>query len=202
MLPTRLSTVSTAATDFNLSTLVNVKTDLSISSSSEDAYLTRMLAVASKEAATYCGRVFVEETIDDTFYIRDCIGKLILSRFPVSEVVSVTVDGDVLDDALYRVEEDTGVIYRLDTDGELCDWDAEITVIRFKGGYSEIPADLEGAVIDLIKARRSARTRDPTVRSERVPDVMEVTYWVSGPGEGHLPPNVRGVFDHYRMARV
>lgn len=202
MVPIRLSTIETAASDQNLTTVAYVKEDLGITSLSEDSYLQRMIAAASKEASTYCARIFVEETIEDTFYIRQCVDKLTLSRFPVNDIVSVTVAGDAIASTLYRLDEDTGFLYRLDTDGDLCDWDAEITVVQFTSGYATIPADLETAVIDLIKARRSARTRDPSVRSERVPDVMEVTYWVSGPGEGHLPPNVRGVFDQYRVWRL
>lgn len=200
----RISSVVTVATTQNLTTVSNVKADLNISGSSEDAYLVRRVNEASKLAATYCARTFMSETVDDTFYMTygDSPEALVLSRRPVSSITSVTVDGEALTSSDYHVETATGLLYRKNSDGDLTTWDGEKTVVRFVGGYSSVPEDLEGAVIGLIKAMRSARERDPTVRSERVPDVMEVTYWVRGPGESNLPPEVAGTLDLYREIHV
>lgn len=186
----------------SLASRVNVKTDLDITTSTEDSYIDRLIAAASLDAINYCGRQFLKDTIVETFYISECVDILATSRYPIVTITSITVDGVALTADEYLYEKETGFIRKLDEDGDLEDWDAEKTVVTYEGGYTTVPADLEAAVISLIKGRRAARRRDPSVRSEKVPDVLETTYWVKGPGEADLPPDVAGVFDRYREMRV
>lgn len=198
---TRIPSIASPVSQ-SLATRSNVKADLGITTTTEDTYIDRLIAAASLDAVNYCGRLFLKDTIVDTFYISRCVDILVTSRAPIVTVSSITVDGIALTTNDYTIEKETGFIRKLDEDGDLEDWDAEKTVITYEGGYTAVPADLEAAVISLIKGRRAARRRDPSVRSEKVPDVLETTYWVKGPGEADLPPDVAGVFDRYREMRV
>jgi hypothetical protein len=197
----RITTVETAASQY-LTDVSSVKADLGITDSSEDAYLVRRVSEASALAARYCGRVFKSEVVTDRFYLDDLMPSLVLARFPVTAISSVTENGDAVASTEYRCDTETGILYRLDTDGNRVQWEADTVVVAYTGGYTTIPADLDGAVIGLIKHMRASRRRDPSVRSVRVPDVIETTFWVKGPGESNLPPDIAGTLDLYRAARL
>jgi len=196
--PVRFLSVDTAAADQSLVALDDLKDDLGITSSSEDDYLTRQIASASADIALYCDRVFKTETVIETFHLTQTERLLCLERYPVGSIGSITVDGTALASGLYQADGDTGHLYRKDSDGDITTWAICRTVVTYDAGYDTIPADLEAACISLIKARRSARTRDPVLRSEEIPDVYKAAYWVSGPGDGELPPDVTAALDRYR----
>jgi hypothetical protein len=108
--PKRRLTVTTAAADQLLCTVANAKIDIGISGSTEDAYLTRLVAQSSKMIANYCGRVFKQETVTETFEVTYPAGFLMLSRFPVGTVTSVKIDGVALLAANYHIETATGYL--------------------------------------------------------------------------------------------
>ncbi|MFA7279811.1 MAG: phage head-tail connector protein [Sterolibacterium sp.] len=200
MLPKKFITVSVPAADQNLVTLVNLKADLGITVSTEDDYLTRQIAAASQEIATYCGRVFKSETVVETLHVSEYHEILMLARYPVTAITSVTIDGVTQTSGTYQVDANSGFLSRKDDDGYLISWEPGIVVVSYVGGYSTIPSDLEQACVSLVKSRRFARERDPVLRSEKIPEVGDFAYWVSGPGDGSLPPGVSGVLDNYRRA--
>ena len=65
-----ISTVLTAASSYDLTTLANIKDDLAIPSTdtSSDATLARFITEQSALVAQYCNRVFPIETIQDVIY--------------------------------------------------------------------------------------------------------------------------------------
>ena len=60
-------TVTSPASTFDLALLASVKSELSITDRSEDANLARWIGQASTAIAAYCNRVFVTETVSETF---------------------------------------------------------------------------------------------------------------------------------------
>src|SRR5579871_51905 len=100
-MPVRIvSTVVTAASSYDLTSLENIKDDLAIpgTDTSSDATLARFITEQSALVASYCNRVFPIETVQDVIYPdRDpypyqvtMLSELQLSRWPVVSVASVT----------------------------------------------------------------------------------------------------------------
>jgi len=92
-----ISTVISAASTYDLTTLADVKDDLGITSTASDATLARMISAVSAAVANYCNTVFPVETVCDTFYpdrlsalydIPTKVRPLILSRGPVVRTAS------------------------------------------------------------------------------------------------------------------
>lgn len=201
------STVTAAASSYDLTSVATVKTELSISGSTYDTQLTSYVHVASAAAAQYCNRVLVKETIRDRFDIdfpRLRFGgekSLQTSRWPVATISSLTENGTTLvKDTDYLCDLPTGVLTRLDTNGDPTTWGQSPVIITYDGGYATIPADLEDAVIRMIRARWFAKDRDPFTRQESIPGVRDVSYWVpTGEDAGNMTPDVADILDNYRQ---
>lgn len=202
-------TVTDAADDYDLTTLANVKAELSITNGDSDTVLRRYITSASKAAAHYCNRVFAEETVSERFLPGHCYTWvnnneiLQLARFPLITVTSVTEDDELLVvDTDYLVNSSNGQLTRVFEDFTSRWLSLGITVV-YSSGYSTIPADLEDAVIRMVTQRYSAKGRDATLRSENIPGVREATYWIAtGAEAGALTPDVVDLLDRYRAPNV
>ena len=88
------------------------------------------------------------------------------------------------------------------------EWNTGKIVVTFKAGFSvatslatNIDAAIEAAAIEQIKAMLFAADRDPTIRSENVPDIAAVSYSVPGGdvmGANVLLPAVRDMLAPWR----
>ena len=219
--PTRLSIISsitTPASNHDLTTLAVVKGELSLTSTDapRDTVLSRYIAECSAAAENFCNRVFVTETMKDRIFpARDAVMQIAfqgldvlqLSRWPIVSISSLTENGEALvanDD--YIVDASNGQIYRIDGAGYPRRWDAFPIVVDYVGGYSTIPADVSAAVIRMVSQRWFARGRDPNLRGETIPGVYQANYWVStgvdGGQDGNLSPDVQAMLDNYRTPVV
>lgn len=208
-------TVTAAATNRNLTNAAAVKADLNISGSSEDTYLTRQIQIATAKICSYLetaaandgsvtlGRETVRETLrpgcPSPFSLK-------LARWPVSAVSSVTVDGTALTTDDYELDGASGILYRLSGDSKTL-WNATEIVIVYTagwllpddGGTRNLPLDIEGACIDLVKAARFSRDRDPLLKSEETAGIGRNDYWVGGtPGGASIPADIAAVLDRYK----
>lgn len=208
-----ITTVTSAATSYDLTTLAAVKDELSISDTSKDATLSRYITAASLAIAQFCNRVFVKETVKDEFWpdrevysyqLPGTVQSLQLSRWPVGTVTSVTENGEALVDGTgYRVDKENGSLIRLDGVGYPQSWLAWPTVAIYEGGYAEVPADVSDAAVRLVKARYLAKGRDPFLKQESIPGVRDVSYWVAtGSDAGNMPPDVTDILVNYRQVIV
>lgn len=119
-------------------------------------------------------------------------GPIVLARRHKVEIVSVHVDDaiDPLDPDLYEVEEEGGLLHRLDESGNRICWTGCKIVIVYKAGFAAdaIPADIVAVATDVIRLRKSEAARDPLVRrqSVRVDGVDEVSqdFWVNATSAG------------------
>lgn len=203
------TTVSAASETFDLTILATVKAELGIPDATEtyDDALETFITQASRACATYCNRVFAEETLVDSFRLTSSTDKLLLSRMPVSSITSVVEDGTTLAADEYEFEAATGFLWRLDGDDNRSCWSCGKIVVTFVAGYElleTLPHDVERACIVTVKQNYFAKTRDPMVKEVDVPGVERVSYWVgSMPGDnGALPAEAEALLDPFRIIAV
>jgi hypothetical protein len=203
-----ITTVTTAASSYDLTTLANVKTELGLSDGSQDATLKRYIAYASAAAAQYCNRKFQVETIEDQIWpasqltpVAATFETLQLSRWPEVSIVSFTEDGTALVEGTdYVIEKDVGQAIRLDAQsGRRRRWNATPKVVQYTAGYSAIPSEVEDAVIRMVTRRFRAKGRDPNLRQQNIPGVLEQSWWIAtGSDSGNLTPDIVDLLDNYR----
>lgn len=164
-------TVTVPRTDSGLLvTLEEIKAELSITSSDDDTYLGALLLRTSESMEQYCGRTIAIETVSELFRAGgQCWPEAIgLQRFPVTEIVSVTVDGEALDDIYdYEVDAASGLLYRLSSDDRVA-WSGDKIVVVYSAGYAVTPGPVQQGIFELVKFHQAARTRDPALRSENI----------------------------------
>lgn len=200
-------TVVTAADSYDLTTLATVKAEMKIASGETkfDALISNdWIPQASAAVATYCNRVFALESVTETFRHVRCLSELLLSRFPVSSITTVEVDGVTLDADEYEIASDSGILYRLSSDCRI-EWNASKIVVTYDGGYAllgELPREIERAVVLLIKFYRYTLARDPLVKRENIPGVIETEYWVTTDGTAAMPKEVTDLLDPHRSLTI
>lgn len=223
-----ITTVIEPATCFDLTTLLNVKTDIGLdddTDASTDIYLKRVIRQTSKAIAQYCNLIFPLQTYQDVFRpqqdwwpvtIPNGQAPLVLARSPLVDVTSIvvkdgTTDVTLVEDTDFEIDPQTGEIWRLDNYDNPRRWDAVKTVVVYRAGFTlpgqtgtdnqlEIVApDLEDAAIRLIKARWLAKDRDPYLKTDTVDGVGTQTYWIPNSPDGNMPPDVQDILDNYRV---
>lgn len=189
------TTAAASGTARYLTTIQKVKDQLGISGASEDTQIGRWIAAASERCARVCNLAIDEsgsiptlasETLTATW--RPLVegtrsDELLLPwRRPVTSITSVVEDGETLDAADYALEAGNA-LRRLDGD-DYTEWNDGKIVVVFIAGWDvaggAVPPSIDDAVINQVKTMRAMATRDGTVRSFRVPDVLEETYSVAG----------------------
>ncbi|MDE3017219.1 MAG: hypothetical protein KGI29_09935 [Pseudomonadota bacterium] len=224
-MPVRIvSTVVTAASNYDLTTLENIKDDLAIpnTDTSSDATLARFITEQSALVAQYCNRVFPIETVKDVIYpdrdpypyqVTGMLSELQLSRWPVVSVISVTDtvavnnSNTLVAGTDFVVDAANGWLTKIDPNTEYpTGWSPDQYTIQYQAGYFEAgsgtpPADLEMAVLRLVTARFKARGRDPFLRSQGEPGVGQEQYWIGAlPGQtGAIPPDIASILEKYRV---
>jgi len=134
---------------------------------------------------------------------------IILSRRPVLGITSITENGVTVDPSDYELFATSGKVKRLSA-GVVAAWPCTIIVVAYSAGWKlpgdgaaitakAMPASIEKAVIEGVKARYFARKRDANVKSENIPGVRQVDYFFGTPGQGDpLPPLSMSLLDAYR----
>ncbi|MCK1503122.1 hypothetical protein [Bradyrhizobium sp. 188] len=134
--------------------------------------------------------------------------KLVLDRTPVASIASVVVDGVAIDASTWRLDPNTGELFAL-CNGYPSVWVfCQNVVVTYGGGYilppasnRTLPKGIEGACVALVSSFWASRGRDPTLRSEEIPDLISATYWVGAVGEdGELPPDIVAKLAPFRRA--
>lgn len=206
---TLITTVQTPASSYDLASLPDVKAEMEIDVTTWDSILQRYITSASTAATQYCNRVFQAETIKDEFWarrdpfprvVRGGYDKLQLSRWPLVSVTSVTENGTALvDQTDFRIDYAMGQLIRLTSDGHPRSWPVCSIVVVYVGGFATILADVNDAVIRMVKARFSARGRDPYLMEETITGAISQRWWVSSGATGNMTPDVTDLLDNYRV---
>lgn len=205
-------TVTTEAGETKLTTLARVKAELGIADGSKDSILTSKIDEASSDIGAYLGYSVKRETVSERFWQApqtELPEYLILDRTPVATITSVTVDDVAVDSDEYRLDPDTGQLYRLDASAYPSTWEIQKSaVIVYVGGYllpgetnRNLPYAIEAAAVDLVQSFWFAKGRDSLIKSEEIPGVMRQDFWVGAVGQsGELPPSVQSKLAPFRRA--
>lgn len=199
-------TVITPADSVDLTILANVKAELGITSTDEDANLETWIDQASGMITAACNRVFGKETVRETFRAYN-VERIRLQRNPVTAITSVVEDGVTLvENTDFVVDYDSGIITRLSGDYETR-WSFRTLVITYAAGYDllgTLPIAIERATITMVKQFRSAAERDPLLKSEEIPGVLSQTFWVGGTGDrsNGIPHEVETMIAPYRNIAI
>ena len=205
-----ISTIVTPAATYDLTTLAAVKDELGISDNSTDAQLQRYLSAASAAVVQYTNRQFVVETILDSFWahrdppprlMRGGLSPLQLSRWPLVSVTTVIENAVTLVvNTDYLINTNQGWLIRINDSGAPRHWPSLEIDVTFNAGFATIPGDIVDAVMRMVRNRWNAKDRDPSLRSENIPGVREVQYWVAtGDQAGNMTPDVTDILDNYRV---
>jgi uncharacterized phiE125 gp8 family phage protein len=204
-----------------LTTLERVKAELQITTDANDEILEAKIAEASSDIQAALGKRLPRENLKETFWHDDELRvahlgnpaqtTLFLNRTPVAAIASVTVDDIVLDPSEYRLDPDAGLLDRLSTDGIPCAWRfCKSVIVAYIGGFilpgqdgRNLAYAIEGAVVALVSDYWASRGRDPTLRSESIPGVIDRQFWVGAVGDpGLLPPRVLASIAPFRRPAV
>lgn len=203
--------VTTAATVTRFAQLSTLKAELGITTGDMDESLALQLDQASNAVEAYLGRTLGTETVTETFRgWKDLPGgeELMLGRYPLQSVTSVTVDGVALDAAYYLIDQGKGALYRIDADDALTPWDAASKIaVVYTAGYAlpgeasrTLPAAIERACLDVAKAGYFSTQRDPALKEMEVPGVLRESYWVGATGSevAGIPGSVASGLEPFR----
>lgn len=178
-----------------LTTRVNVKAALLILDTSRDTLIDTLISRASALIADACGLAadaqggvasFAREDLRATWFPSCWNRGPVLAlpwRLPVSEIISVLVDGEARSPGEYRLLAAKPGRLQFLSDGLPACWSWAKIVVTFKAGWdlpANVPADLELAAIEQVRAMVHAASRDPAVRSASVADVGSASYALPG----------------------
>src|SRR5262245_4439286 len=104
----------TTDTDYDLTTVEAVNAALNLDSdTAADAETATQITNASKLIGELCDRVFASRDVVETFMLHECwIHALALKHYPVSAVSSVTLGGSPLASTDYKIDPESGLLYR------------------------------------------------------------------------------------------
>jgi len=147
----------------NLITLAEYKEAQGIASPKEDGRLNVLIPSISQLVKTYCGNSIVDyysTNKTETFNINWDTNIVQLTESPVNTIVSVEerrTYGDSYTTLTttsheYFLDSNTDSILRTNTSGLATNWPKGVGSVRvvYTAGYSELPADLKLAVVDLL----------------------------------------------------
>jgi hypothetical protein len=209
----RITRVVTPADSLALVTLEQAKDILNIdpADTSQDAELKEQIDATSQAINNYCDRIFVVQTYRDQ--VRGACGRwgepLVTRQYPIAVdsagvplLLTVTDDGAALDPTLLEVYPETGSLYRLDAASSAPSaWASPLLVVDYTAGFDTIPSDVQSAALQLLAARWFAMGRDPTLRTESIPDVITHVYYSDTTSPG-MPSGVREFLAPYRIMTV
>lgn len=218
---TIISTIPTPPASYNLIDLITLKILLGITATGSDPFLVLLIGQASAAAQAYANNPFVVEgRQDQIFPPRDgwprqtdgAYSPLQLSRWPLTAVTSVveTISGvqtTLTSGTDFLIDAAEGQLVRLNTYNGVqptpypVDWRANPVTVQFSAGYATIPPDVVDAVQIMIKGKFFGQTRDPNIRQQTSPGIIEQSFFfATGPGgQGDLPVDAMAKLDRYRI---
>ena len=198
-------TVTRPAASHDLTTLAAVKTAMEVTGTDDDAFLAHLITRASDTIRAWCNRVFSVETVRETLRLDRYRPELVLIRFPVVSIASVTVGGTALDAADYEADSTHGVLYRLVARGKFMCWPSDVVVVEYSAGYvlpgnddRTLPHDIEAAALALVRSSYHIRDRDPSLKSVTLGSTA-INYQS---GAETMPPDVALILSAHRQPAV
>jgi len=205
-------TITAPAANTDLITPADVIADLDIEDDGNHSLLYDDIHAVSAAIVGFIGRDLALATYSQQF--RDVRGEvLMLSRIPVTAIVSVTEAGTPLAAEQYELDPAAGLLYRLSEDRRTT-WRCSKVVVAYKAGYKlpgddgfekgrigSLPADIDKAAVIACRALWNARGNDPMVKREAIPGVSDEERWVGtdpGQGDSGMPTEAERLLQRYR----
>jgi len=161
----RVVSILTAATDFDLVSLDELKTMFGIPSTdtSQDTQLAMYIDNYSDVIATYCNRTFAYEEVQEIWRCTEydqtnVMKRIFVSHYPIDTTYQTVVEspsGAVLDPSTYVIEEKSGKI-------ELLFTNTEPITVTYSGGYKlpdECPPALKQALVFMVREGQALMQR-------------------------------------------
>ena len=141
-----------------------------------DAEIERALWRAEVFAVAYIRRVLQHGTYRERFYRVDT-PRLVLSSWPVDQIVSITLDGNDVDFSDFDLHHADGI---LNHDGRLMG--ARTVEITYIGGFYRLPNDLAAAILTVAEATLAGggggmALQQGTIKKETVHGVTTIEYF-------------------------
>ena len=213
-------TITTTASDTKLTTLTRVKSELGISSTTDDSLLLDNIKEATDIIESYTNRKFARVTLTETLP-GSGRNELVLTRTPVVSVSAITDDGTTVSSTKYTIDNpDAGILYREDGWRDTRLWAHNVEdfplntggkrewSVTYVGGYvtpgatnsteRNLPYDIERAAIELVKVRYLRRKEDPLIQSQRTGDASETLFT----GGGGMPQYVTTILNKWRRIEI
>lgn len=144
--------------------LDTVKSHLGVTGDETDVILSDLILRASAAVTSFVGRPLLVGGYRETFRPMHPEASMMLSRWPVASVTSITVGGNTLAASDYEAGDD-GLLLRLTDKGRYQCWAPDVTVVEYTAGFSEAHADVQAATLSIIADAWAARGRDPGMKS-------------------------------------
>jgi uncharacterized phiE125 gp8 family phage protein len=199
-------TVTTPAATTDLTTLAAVKAELGLSTNEHEAQLSTYIRQASDTVERYCNRTFARESVSETFLPNRCLDSLMLTCFPVTAIASVVENGTTLASTDYKLEADTGVLFRVSNEVQRL-WSRGKIVVDYDCGYllpgddgRDLPHDIERAAIMLAAQSFLNAGTDASVKRESV-DGIGSTERFSLSASG-MTPEAEAILARYRQVAI
>ena len=173
----------------------------------QSAQMEVVIAQVSGLIDSFLDRHLAEADVTD-FFRRPNGETLRLSRWPVAEILQVIENGTELTPDGWELDEVTGQLWRISSGERVCWAGSGTTTVSLVGGYDlpdDLPADIQRAAVDQIKAQFMSGQRDPNLRSFSVPDTFQASYSVGGgdsAGKSGLMAQVEAALAPYRRMVV
>lgn len=176
-------TILEPASHRRLTTIEAVRASLKLSPGEPDGNLADLIDRASAAIWGACNALWPLERVRE---ISPCLRtryQLYPARWPIVSVASIREGQSAVPADGWIVDAEAEAIYRLGPDGFPVCWSAEPVSIEYRAGYGlpgdtdrTLPADVEAVAIGLVREEWFSSGRDPTIRSETVPDVSAIAY--------------------------
>jgi len=194
--------VTTPATDVSLLTIAELRAAAGVTDNSKDAELTILGRRISTAIARQCciaddgvnPPTLLRETCTEVFRWSGC-GPLHLSRRPVTLIVSAVNGVSAIDGANYEVS--GGSVLHYLTSDELTSWPAGKITVVYEAGYATAPDDLKLAASKLATATFAETARDPNLKREDLPGIIEREYWVAPSDDPLLSAEISDLLSPY-----
>lgn len=211
----RMLSITTPATSRALTTVPTLETALGAEAAALSPDLMALLIdQASAIIVGYLGVSLASETVQEIIRpaARDRSNRpVLLSRWPVTAIASVTADGSPLTaDIDYEASLAAGMVWRL-SGSALVAWTGYRVTFTYTAGYvlpgtagRTLPVDIEACAIDLVRYLNAGRSRDPALRSQSVLNglVSESFYNGNNGAETGMPGDIAYRLAPYRTVRL
>lgn len=193
-----------AAVANDLITLAQAYAWLGITNGSDDANLQLAITAYSQLIADWCSRTFVATNFNEVYDGHDS-RRLMLRNYPINSVSSLSINGRALCavtticDPGYKFSGRSVDLFG----GMMFCRGLENIAISYNAGFVAIPADLQMACLDWMKAGYLSRQRDSGLAAQQAGDHAEKylpggAVTILGTETAPMPASVYAVLSQYR----